>query len=137
MSMMLPPEAPPAGMPPGLPPGPPPMAPPGDMGPTAPDMGGGGLPPELMAALGGGGMDSQMLDAEGQDPNAPPEDEGEPDTMSLLKEAMGLLMQAMKQEHDGGNADKAAGLAGMLQQGTKLQSAENKTMSSLRGALGG
>ena len=90
------------------PPGAPPMAPPG------PPDAGGGLPPELMAALGGGGAGAPMGGPEGLPPEGPPEGGGS--EVDILSEALNTLMEYLQVASDDIEKAKAMKAANIVQE---------------------
>lgn len=148
MSQMLDPTqmgAPPpdAGAPPdpgmGAPPPPDMGAPPPDAGGAPPGLeGGGGLPPELAAALsGGGGQNSSDMLAEGpmagQDTETADE-QATDDPLALVRDAISILRKAGDLESDDQRSHLIDKVQADLQ---KILATESQKTDKLRAALGG
>lgn len=115
-------------------------------GPVAPEMGpeppmgppGGGLPPELMAALSGGGSANSMdMIAEGPAMGMGAEEAEEPeegeDPLSMVREAISLLRRAGDIEADDQKSAQIDKIQADLQ---KILAGEAQKTDKLRSALG-
>jgi hypothetical protein len=101
-------------------------------------MGGGGLPPELMAALsGGGGANSQDMLAQGPmagEETAAADEQTDASPLDKVRKAIALLREAGSEEGDDQRSHLIDKVQADLQ---KILASESQKTDKLRSALGG